>query len=611
MQPVMRRTRQPTTLPFQVCAGRDFRVSMASPHPLQTSQPNSSLLSAVGQGLAKSPGPVVALFAVSLVSNLLMLTGPLFMLQIYDRVLVSRSMPTLVAFSLMAVALYAFYAVLEWIRSRMTTRFAAMIDESLSRTLLEGAVRLKLMPAGGPVVDPIRDLESLRAFVAGQGPLSLLDIPWVPIYVGIVFLFHPLLGWTAVAGAAVICALMLVNEVRSQKPSQEMTAANARRVSLADDARGNAESIIAMGMMPGIGQRWLERTRDLLAAQQTAADRLALYSNIIKGFRFLLQSAVLAVGAYLVLLGEVTGGVMIAASIMTSRALAPVEQTVANWRGFVAARQALNRLMPILAALKSRQPTTSLPLPRQTLSLVNVATAPDRQRKPLVSGVTFLLTAGDGLGVLGLSGSGKSSLVRAITGVWPLLQGEVRLDGSELTHYDPERLGTAIGYLPQSVDLFDGTVAENIARFSPDASDEAVLKAAQAARCHELVTSLPNGYDTRIGERGTALSAGQRQRIGLARALYGEPFLVVLDEPNSNLDSEGDAALTDALKQARARGAIVIVVAHRPSAIAAVDKLLFLQNGRQAAFGPKDDVLRQITQQPTLVDAGRGVRSIA
>jgi ATP-binding cassette subfamily C protein PrsD len=527
------------------------------------------------------------------------------MLQVYDRVLASRSIPTLVAISLLVAGLYVFYAFLEWIRSRMAVRYGGLIDEAVSADLFQVAVRQRLAPGGGQTSDPVRDLDSLRQFVAGPGPMALMDLPWLPFYMVIVFLLHPALGWLATIGAVIITLMLVVNEFTSQKPSQETNIAANRRQNRTDDAKANAEAVVAMGMLGAITKRWTEGAKDLVDAQRNAADKAAFYSSVTKAFRFLLQSAVLGVGAYLVIINEVSGGVMIAASILTSRALAPVEQVVAQWRGFVGARQALTRINAILRNSFVPPRLTDLPLPSRTLVVTNLATGPDRNRRPLVGNVTFNLKGGEGLGILGLSGSGKSSLVRAVVGVWPVLQGEVRFDGSELSHYDQERIGQAIGYLPQTVELFDGTIAENIARFRDDATTDQVLAAAKAARIHDLIASLPDGYDTRLGERGATLSVGQRQRVGLARALYGDPFLVVLDEPNSNLDAEGDQALTDALNVAKQRGAVVIVVAHRPSAIAAVDKLLFLQNGRQSAFGPKDEVLRQITQQPTVVGGNR------
>ena len=548
--------------------------------------------------------PIAALFVVSLVSNLLMLTGPLFMLQVYDRVLASRSLPTLLVLTILVCCVYGFYAALELLRSRMAIRIAGIIDERLAPELFRIAIRLKLLPARQAEADPLRDLDSVRQFAAGPGPLSLFDLPWLPVYLGIVFLFHPLLGWLASGGAVIISTLLISNEILSRKPSEEVTRAVSRRQLLTEDARLNAEPVVAMGMLDAIAARWRVAASGLVAAQHHAADWTAFYGSITKAFRFLLQSAVLAMGALLVIEGQLSAGLMIAASIVTSRALAPVEQVVANWRGFLGARQALRRIQTLLSQSVTPDRQLLLPAPRQSLEVRQLATGPSRQQKPLVSGVGFSLNAGEALGVLGLSGSGKTSLARALVGVWPVFSGEIRLDGSELAHYDPALLGAAIGYLPQVVDLFDGTVAENISRFQPGAPSEAILAAAALARTHELITALPEGYDTRLGERGAVLSAGQRQRIGLARALYGEPFLLVLDEPNANLDHEGDAALTGAIQAAKARGAIVVIIAHRPSAIAAADRILFLQNGRQAAFGPKDEVLRSIAPTPTVISGG-------
>jgi ATP-binding cassette subfamily C protein PrsD len=388
--------------------------------------------------------------------------------------------------------------------------------------------------------------------------------------------------------------LLIANELMSQRPSRELAAATGRRQVLSDDARASAQSVLAMGMLPAIGRRWEAASAELSRAQQQAADRNGLYSSLTRAFRFLLQAGVLATGAYLVIEGEVSGGLMVATSIISSRALAPVEQIVGQWRGFIGARQAWQRLKGALDAADIPAPAVTLPAPARSLAVTQLSTGPGARTR-LVEGISFDLAAGEAMGILGLSGSGKSSVARALVGAWPVLHGAVRLDGSELHHFDPDRLGRSVGYLPQQVELFAGTVAENITRFE-DADQAALFAAARSAQVHELIAAFPQGYDTQIGERGAALSAGQRQRIGLARALYGEPFLLVLDEPNSNLDSEGDAALTDAVRAAKARGAVVIIVAHRPAAIAAADKLLYLKGGRQQAFGAKDEVLRQITQ---------------
>jgi len=549
--------------------------------------------------------PLLALAVLSLAANLLVLTGPLFMLQVYDRVLGSRSLPTLVALFALVAIVYAFLALVDLIRSRMAARFAGALEAAIAGDVFRASLRHSLVPLASHRGEPTRDLDSIRQFVASPGPLALFDLPWLPVYLSIVFLFHPALGWLASGGALLATILLAINEHLAARPTAEAALALAARQSLGEDARVNAEPIYAMGMLDDISARWQARAEHLTGVQFRSADVGALYASVTKSFRMLLQSAVLALGAWLVIRGELSAGLMIAASVVTSRALAPVEQVVAHWRSLTAAWQALQRVETLLAAVPATAARLTLPDPRDRLDVRNLATGPDLRGAPLASGIGFSLASGEALGVLGLSGSGKTSLARALVGAWPLLAGEVRLDGSEFAHYDPIQLGRRIGYLPQNVGLFDGTVAENIARFRPDAQSDAVLQAARHAGIHDLVAALPDGYDTRIGQRGAALSAGQRQRIGLARALFGDPFLLVLDEPNANLDFAGDAALTACLDAAKARGAIVIVIAHRPSAISACDKLIYLVNGRQNAFGAKDEVLRQVTAPPVRIEGAR------
>ncbi|MBI4921063.1 MAG: type I secretion system permease/ATPase [Devosia nanyangense] len=524
-----------------------------------------------------------------------MLAGPLFMLQIYDRVLSSRSEPTLLAFVLLIIAVYAFYAFIEALRSRMSLRLANLFDHTVGEKLFQASVRLRLATGQAATLDPVRDGDTLRNFLASPGPLSLLDMPWVPIYLAVVFVIHPYLGWLATGGAIVITAMMLINELALRKPSKDSSQAIGARQRQTDDARANAETILAMGMLGDVGRRWTERTRTMLFQQRISSDRATFFSSLTKATRLLLQSLVLGLGAWVVIHGDMTGGLMIAASVVTSRALAPIEQTIAQWRQFVSARQAYGRIKKYLTVSADKSRETRLPLPKALLSVRQLMAGPPGATTPIISGIQFELVAGDGMGVLGLSGSGKSSLARTLCGVWTPMSGEIRLDGALLQHYDPVQIGKIVGYLPQRADLFEGTVAENISRFAADAPSEDIIAAAQLANVHELVSSLPNGYDTPVGVNGDSLSAGQRQRVGLARALYGNPFLVVLDEPNANLDAEGDAALTDAIRAVRQRGGIVIVVAHRPSAVLAVDKLLFMKNGRQVVFGPKPEVLKQIT----------------
>lgn len=532
---------------------------------------------------------------ISLVINSLMLTGPLFMLQIYDRVLTSRSVPTLVALAGIVLGLYIFFGILETLRTRILGRVGIELDARLSGATFESSVALPLL--GGRRADrlePTRDLDMIRQFLSGSGPSALFDMPWMPLYLGLIFLFHPVLGLVATGGALVMCLLIGLNEILSRKPMAEAAAQSLKKNAIVEDARTNAEAATAMGMVAGLRTRWIMENDAFLSLQGEAADRTAVLGSIIKTFRFVLQSAILGIGAYLAIGGAISPGIMIAASIITSRAVAPVEQAVGQWRGFIGARQALKRLKQILSGARNSVPETVLPLPTESLEVDGAFVTAPGLNSPIVQNVSFELKAGEALGIIGPSGSGKSTLGRALVGVWPLTRGKIRLDGSDLYHWEPERLGQSIGYLPQDVQLFAGSVAENIARFQIDWSTDDVINAANLANADGLIASLPDGYDTQVGEGGAILSGGQRQRIALARALYGNPFLIVLDEPNSNLDAEGEAALTNALHSMRAIGCAVIVIAHRPSAIAAVDTLLFLSEGQMGAYGLRDEVLQKV-----------------
>ncbi|WP_349358070.1 type I secretion system permease/ATPase [Stappia sp.] len=564
--------------------------------------------SLVSSAFAALRGAVWGTGAMSLVINLLMLTGPLFMLQVYDRVLASGSVPTLAALGGLVVALYMFFGLLEGVRGRLLSRMGQRVDARLSTPAFEVSSRLPLqLGARAEQVRPVQDIDTLRQFVSGPGPAAFFDLPWLPVYLAIVFLFHTLLGFVALAGALVICVLIALNEAFSRKPAAEAAQEAGRRAALVEAGRRNAEAVQAMGMRAALSARWQAANDRFLERQRRASDRAGSFGSAIKAVRFVLQSAVLGVGAWLAIDQEITPGVMIAASILTSRALAPVEQAVAQWRGFVAARQSLGRLRGLLVDAPDTDTRLALPAPEQNLRIEGLAAAPAGLTTPVVQGVSFALSAGDGLGVIGPSGSGKSTLARAIVGVVPALKGALRLDGAELSQWSDEQIAGFVGYLPQDIQLFEGTIAENIARFDPDARDEDVIAAAKLADVHELIVSLPEGYNMQIGAAGLTLSGGQRQRIALARALYRSPFLVVLDEPNSNLDAQGEAALTRAVSAMRARGSIVIVIAHRPSAIAAVDTLLYLQDGRMAAFGPKTEVMKKtIAPAASSGSAGHG-----
>ncbi|GJD46689.1 Type I secretion system ATP-binding protein PrsD [Methylobacterium cerastii] len=535
--------------------------------------------------------------AMSGLINVLYLTGSFFMLEVYDRVIPSRSVPTLIGLMVLALALYAFQGALEMLRARILARTGASLDEALSDRVFDLVVQAPLkgaMPGDGLL--PLRDLDGLRGFMSGSAPGAFFDLPWMPIYLFICFLFHPLIGVAALVGAVVLAGMTLLTDRATRQPSQTSTSHGMRRNGLAEAGRRNAEVLAAMGMQGRFATRWAEANRDYLRAQQSVSDVAGGYGTGSKVFRMALQSGVLALGAWLVINNMATGGIIIASSILVSRALAPAELAIANWKGFVQARQSWARLSDLLARIPASPTLHALPAPQASLTVESVSVAPPGVSRVVVQDLSLSLRAGQGLGIIGPSASGKSSLVRALVGVWPAIRGKVRLDGAALDQWSSAALGPHLGFLPQEVELFAGTVAENIARFDPAAASSAVIAAAQAAGVHELVLRLPEGYDTRIGEGGAGLSAGQRQRIGLARALYGDPFLVLLDEPNANLDTEGENALTQAILGVRRRGGICIVVAHRPSALAAVDLILMMADGRAQAFGPKDEVLKRVLQ---------------
>lgn len=547
---------------------------------------------------------------MSCVINLLMLTSPLFMLQIYDRVLASRSVSTLVALAAIAASLYVFYGLLEGTRSKILSRIGGRLDARLSETTFEHAVTLPLRYGRrAERLEPTRDLDQLRQFLSGPGPSAFFDMPWMPIYLAIVFLFHPLLGFVALGGVLFLCLLIGLNELLMRQPIADAAAQAAKRHAIVDGTRANVEAVTAMGMMAGLQAFWTKENELFRTHQGIASDRAAVFGAVAKTSRLVLQSALLSIGAYLAINELITPGIIFAASIITSRAVAPVEQAIGHWRGFVSARQGLDRLKRGFEVAQGHDVETELPLPSLSLEVEGVFVTAPGSPNPIIRNVSFSLKAGDALGVIGPSGSGKSTLGRTLVGIWPIAKGNVRLDRSELAHWRPEKLGTALGYLPQDVQLFAGTVAQNIARFQPNWDSSDVIKAAHLAQAHSMITRLPEGYDTQIGDAGTVLSGGQRQRIALARALFGDPFLIVLDEPNSNLDAEGEAGLTDAIKAATEKGCIVIVIAHRPSAIAAVDKLLYLQNGQLDTFGPRDDVLKKVRSSRGRQGAGLTVVS--
>ncbi|MEQ1652885.1 MAG: type I secretion system permease/ATPase [Hyphomicrobium sp.] len=554
----------------------------------------------VGSLLWKYSPILTAVAVFSGVVNILALAGSFYMLQVYDRVLPSQSVPTLIGLSVLMFGLYAINGLLEFIRARIMSRVGTRIDRTLTPRVFAAVQVMPLRSrGGGDGMQPLRDLDSVRNFMSGMGLSALFDLPWMPVYLFFVYILHPMLALVAVAGALLLIILTIVTEYRSSTPLKAAGQAGGQRMALAETARRNAESIHAMGMGPHIGARYQALNDEYLAHQLKASDAAGGIGNVTKVIRMLLQSAVLGLGAYLVIHQELSAGAIIAASITVSRALAPIESAIGHWKSFVTARISAKRLGDLLTAAEEDDSNViDLPAPQRQLQVEALVVAPPGAREPILRGVSFALDHGDALGVIGPSGSGKSTLARALVGVWQPFSpsSAVRLDGASIDQWTAEKLGRHIGYMPQEIELFDGTVADNIARLDANASSDAVVAAAQAAGAHDLIVRLPDGYQTRMGESGKSLSGGERQRVALSRALYGDPFLVVLDEPNASLDAAGDNALTDAILSVRKRGGIAIVIAHRPTALAGCNKVLVMANGQARAFGPKDEVLRSTLQ---------------
>jgi PrtD family type I secretion system ABC transporter len=524
----------------------------------------------------------VVLLAISAVLNVLYLTGSFFMLEIYDRVLPSKSIPTLVGIAIIAGILFLGQGLLDLVRSRICVRLGDYVDAKLAQRIYGIVVRLPLLvKTNGDSNEPIRDLDQVRSFLASGGPLAFFDLLFMPFYLAICFLFHVWIGVACLAGMALLIALAWLTEVRTKKPVRQSFQLAAPRNALIVAGHRNAEALSAMGMNSAMGSRWEKLNQAWLLNNRRANDASKGIAAITRAIRAAIQSAMLGIGAVLVINGDATAGVIIAASILTARALAPIEMAIGSWKGYNQARQSWARITRLLELVPEQKQSLSLPEPTSSLSVETVSGSVPGSEKLVVQDVSFALQAGQAIAIIGPSASGKSSLARFLVGVWRPLRGKVRLDNAAL---DQLPAGAHVGYLPQDVGLFAGTIAENISRFSADSDSVQIVRAAKAAGVHDMILRLPNGYETDIGEGGCNLSAGQRQRIGLARALYGEPFLVVLDEPNSNLDSEGEKTLTQAILDVRSRGGIAVVVTHRPSTLAAVTHVLVLQNGRVAGL---------------------------
>lgn len=546
---------------------------------------------------------ILFLFFVSGIINVLALTGSFYMLQIYDRALTSGSVPTLVAISVLAIGLYGFQGLFDIIRSQVLVRVGARFDRRLAPLAHKVAIDMpRYGYSSSEALERGRDVDTVRGFLGSQGPLALFDLPWMPLFLAFVYILHPALGALTIAGAAVLAVIAIITEILSRRLSGQSQEAAVRRNRLADSNARNAEVLKAMGFAGRAVARFARANEANLSLQTRTSDITGTFGAISRVLRMLLQSAVLGLAAYLTIRHELSAGAIIATSIAAARAMAPIDLAIGNWKNIVAARTAYGRLRETVDVLNKASPPMPLPAPTRSLKVEGVTVASPGTGRVLLSDVSFTLDAGQALGVIGPSGGGKTTLVRALTGIWPVLRGAVRLDEAELQQWGDEAIGRHVGYLPQDIALLDATIAENIARLDPEADPGQIVAAAKAAAIHKMIVRMPQGYDTELGANGAGLSGGQRQRIGLARALYGDPFLFVLDEPNSNLDGEGEEALTAAIRAIKARGGIAVVVAHRPSVLKAVDHVAIVMDGRMTAFGPREEILRPAAP-PAAVEA--------
>ncbi len=537
----------------------------------------------------------LAVAAFSFVINLLYLTPSLYMLQVYDRVVTSRSELTLLFLSLIAVGMFVVMGGLEFARSQVLIRVGNAIDEVLSQRVFTATFENILRAGQGNPAQALSDLNNVRQFVTGSGLFAFFDAPWIPIYLVVIFLLHPMLGWFAVGGTLILVVLTYITEKVSKEPLESANRHAILASNFANSNLRNAEVIEAMGMLRPMITRWYAHQANMLDQQTIASQRAATVAALTRLVRLVIQSGALGLGALLVIQGKSTAGVMIAASILTGRALAPVELLIATWKGFSSARSAYGRLARLLEVLPPRVAGMSLPAPQGLLTMENVYATPPGGKVAVIKGVSLVIQPGDIVGVIGPSASGKSSLARLMVGIWAAQVGKVRLDNADVYQWNKDELGSQIGYMPQDVELFDGTVAENIARFGVIHSDR-VVAAAQLAGVHEMILHFPQGYDTPIGEGGSVLSGGQRQRIGIARAIYGLPAFIVLDEPNSNLDDVGEAALVGTVRALKQAGKTVVVITHRMSVLQAVDKLLLMRDGSVQLYGERDAVLQALAQ---------------
>ncbi|MDZ3991817.1 type I secretion system permease/ATPase [Pseudomonas sp. Teo4] len=543
-----------------------------------------------------------ALAGFSGVINIMMLTPSVYMMQVYDRALVSRNVTTLTMLTVLVVGLFLLMSALELIRTRVLIRVGNCLDMELNRRIFSAAFERNLSRAGGNPAQALQDLAQVRQFLTGNGLFAFFDAPWTPIYLLVAYLIHPLLGLVTLIGSLILMGLAYLTEKATQKPLAEANQAALSSANYANNNLRNAEAIEAMGMLPSIGKRWFQGHLKILQMQTLASDRAAIISSTGRFVRITLQSLILGTGALLAIEGKITPGMMIACSILTGRALGPVEQVIASWKQLLGCRSAWGRLTELLHDYPRRPPSMSLQRPLGMLAVENVFAGAPGTNTTILRGVSFSLCPGESLGIIGPSASGKSTLARLLVGVWPTQAGKVRLDGADIFTWNKAELGPWLGYLPQDVELFEGSIAENIARFG-EVDSEAVIRAAKMTGVHEMILRFPQGYDTRLSADGSPLSGGQKQRIALARALYGEPSLIVLDEPNASLDDVGEKALVDALAELKTRGATVILISHRPNVLGAIDKVLVMRDGGVQMLGTREEVFTAL-RKASVIPAG-------
>ena len=543
---------------------------------------------------AKKSFIMVGLFSMFI--NILMLVPPLYMLQLYDRVLGSRSQDTLIMLTLIVVVLFITMGLLEVVRSRVLVRVGNKLDSMLSQRIFDNLFELERKAPGRSSSMPLNDLTQVRQFMTGNGLFAFFDAPWMPIYIIVLFIFHPAFGFFAIFAAIVLVGITVANEYSTKEKLAEANNLSRASTIYVDSNIRNAEVVNAMGMRNNISKIWADKYYGFLNAQNIASDSAGVWSNLSKSLRVMFQSLILGLGAYLAINMEVTPGMMIAASIIMGRALAPLDLIIGSWKGFSSARSSYERIEGLLNDFPKDKEYMQLPAPKGEITLENVVVIPPSGTVPSLKGISMRIEKGDVVGIIGPSAAGKSSLARVMLGLWPLTNGVARIDKADISQWNREDLGQYVGYLPQDIELFEGTVSQNIARFG-EVEPEKVVEAATKAGVHEMILKLPEGYDTKIGPGGASLSGGQRQRIGLARALYNNPVFIVLDEPNSNLDDVGEAALVEAIKTLRAGGTTVVIITHRTNVLQATNKLALINNGVLELYGNTNDVLNAIAQK--------------